>query len=204
MQFAKNLPMSATLAASRAIRKAAPLLLIAGCAGAPSVLEGTNALGRGFLAQGQLAVAGEGQAFSARFRWQQAGEHYDISIWGPLGQNRIRLLGDGERLQIVGPKGAPIAAGPPEAVLQAQLGWRLPLTVLPHWIRGRPAPLGGIWNRQWDAEGRLTAFRQLGWTVHCDGFRDAPSGALPSRVTARRPGYQVRVAISRMSSLAQP
>ena len=204
MPLAKNLPRSATLAASRAMWKAVLLLLIAGCAGAPSVPQGTSALGQGFLAQGQLAVAGKEQAFSARFRWRQAGERYDIALWGPLGQNRTRLLGDGEHLQIIGPKGVPLAAGPPEAVMQAQLGWRLPLAVLPHWIQGRPAPFGGIWNRQRDAEGRLTAFQQLGWTVHCNRFRDAPLGMLPSRVTVRRPGYQVRVAISRMSLLAQP
>lgn len=183
---------------------AALLLLIAGCAGVPLVREAGDARGEGFQVQGQLAVVAGRRAFSARFHWRQTGQRYDIAVWGPLGQGRTRLLGDAERVQIIGPEGAAIAAGPAQEVMQAQLGWRLPLAALPHWIQGRPAPAGRAQRREWDAEGRLTAFRQLGWTVRCGRFREAPSGPLPGLVTAQRPGYRVRVAVSRLSMLPQP
>ena len=172
-------------------------LLVAGCAGVPVVQEGGGARGEGFQVQGQLAVQAGRRAFSARFHWRQTGERYDIEVWGALGQGRTRLLGDAQRMQVIGPQGA-IAAGPPEEVMQAQLGWRLPLAALPHWIQGRPAPARPVQAREWDAQGRLTAFRQLGWKVHCDRFRKALSEPLPGLVTAQRPGYRVRVAVSRI------
>ena len=81
-------------------------------------------------------------------------------------------------------------------VMRQRLGWSLPLAVLPWWMSGRPAPDGGVTDSEYDAEGRLTAFRQLGWQVGYNSFDAREAASRPLRITAERPGYRIRVSIS--------
>ena len=166
-------------------------LAMAGCAQLPVEPETS-----GFAVAGKLSVVEHGQAYSARFRWRQASERYDIVLWGPLGQGGTRLRGDAHHLEIVGRNGKPILAGNPESVMRQRLGWALPLAVLPWWLSGRPAPDAAVQDAQTDRDGRFTAFHQLGWQVRYDRFETTGTPPPPSRITAERPGYRIRIAIS--------
>lgn len=154
-------------------------------------------------------VQGE-DSFSARFLWQQQGRRLTMDLWGPLGQGRLRLSGNDRHLELRGGDGTLISDGPAEVVMQRQLGWSLPLSVLPQWVRGQPAGGIPVAGETYDEAGRLTAFRQLDWQVQLERYRpvanrsagggqsERPDGELflPYRVTARRDAYRVRLAIS--------
>ena len=177
-------------AAARGVRLLAALLLSTGCAQLPVETGPAD-----FRVEGKVGVLEGERSHAARFVWRQSGEDYDIVLWGPLGQGSTRLRGDSDRIEITGRNAGPALSGEPGMVMRRQLGWSLPLAVLPWWMSGRPAPDGGVEASEHDDKGRLTGFRQLGWQVKYDGFDAREDLAGPGRVTAERPGYRVRVTI---------
>ena len=169
-----------------------------GCAQLPVETEPVD-----FRVEGKVSVV-EGDAagkngkrnFTARFIWRQTADRYDIVLWGPFGQGGARLRGDSRRIEITGGGAGPTLSGEPRTVMRQRLGWSLPLEVLPWWISGRPAPGGPVEASEFDDEGLLRAFRQLGWQVRYDRFDARGEPPRPARITVARPGYRVRVTIS--------
>ena len=123
-----------------------------------------------------------------------------MELWGPLGQGRVRLQGDSERLAIVDGRGRVVGEGTPDAVMREQLGWTLPLAALTHWARGTPVPDYLVSAQLRDVQGRLVGFEQLGWVITCDDHQLVAAGPdavwLPARLIAQRPGYRVRLVVS--------
>ncbi len=146
--------------------------------------------------QGKLGVVQGGRAFSTNFSWVQQGEQLDIALWGPLGQGRTRLRGTVRRLDLLAADGGVLASGHPEALMAEHLGWSLPLGLYLDWMAGRPSPTAAVTEPVSDEDGRLTSFRQLGWTVAYDRFKQFPAGLLPWRITAEQPGRRVRIALT--------
>lgn len=172
------------------------LVLLAGCASLPS----PGPVDGGFNLRGKIGVVEGNESFSARILWQQREEVFSIDLWGPLGQGRVRLAGDGDYLELSDADGSLLDSGRAEAVMARQLGWSLPLGVLPHWVRGRPAPGVPATGETRDAENRLVGFSQLDWQVELERLETVagaePGQFLPHRLTARRGPYRVRLAIS--------
>ena len=95
--------------------------------------------GRLFHLEGRLAVRGADDAMSASFVWDHFAEHFEIELWGLLGQGRTRLTGEAGALTIFTPRGDVVADGDAELLMQRELGWSVPLEVLPDWVQGRPS-----------------------------------------------------------------
>ena len=186
-------PLEPPRAGRQACRWPAALLaltVIAGCAQIPVETGPAD-----FRVQGKVGVVEGERSYAARFIWRQTGNRYDIVLWGPLGQGSTRLRGDPGRIEVTGSRVGPALSGDPRQVMRQRLGWSLPLEVLPWWISGRPAPAGPVESSERDGEGRLTAFRQLGWQVNYDRFDAVGDASGPGRITAGRPGYRVRITI---------
>ena len=159
--------------------------LLEGCASRPlPVLSDIN-----FDLSGKIGVRWQADRFSARFRWLQAGDTYQIELWGPLGQGRTVLEGDSRYMRISNAGGELIDAGAAEAVMLRQLGWYLPLEAMPRWIEGAPMEGPAVTGLSTSPEGRVTGFTQLDWQLTFDRFQEER----PTRVTAERPDYWIRV-----------
>jgi outer membrane lipoprotein LolB len=172
------------------------LLICTGCASVAIPPAGPD----GFVLRGKLAVVEEGRSVSARFLWRQTGDSFAIDLWGPLGQGQMRLEGDARELVLRDAGGNVLTRGAHEEVMRAQLGWSLPLAVLPDWVRGRPHPGLPSTNRATDAEGHVASFSQLDWTVVLGRWRPTENSSagrdMPHRISAQRGIYRVRLAIS--------
>ena len=168
----------------------AVLALSTGCAQLPVETGPAD-----FRFEGKVGVVEGERSHAARFIWRQTGERYDVVLWGPLGQGGTRLRGDPHLIEITGRNAEPALSGDPRQVMRQRLGWSLPLAVLPWWMSGRPAPDASVDAAEHDDEGRLTAFRQLGWQVSYDRFDTGEDPPAPVRITAERPGYRIRVTI---------
>ena len=168
------------------------LWLLAGCVSVPPQSPEVD-----FSIKGKIGVVDGGDSWSARFAWRQSGERFEISLWGPLGQGQTRLRGTPDRLEVIGPDGDVRTSGSPEALMLAELGWSLPLSLLLDWLQGRPSPEAPVTRPVRDPQARLTDFRQLGWQVRFERGRNAPADVPPRRITAERPGYRVRVVVSK-------
>ncbi len=174
---------------SRRLLLLLPLLLwLAGCSTLPPpapvplpALDGP--LLDNWSLQGKLGIRQGQRADSATLNWQQQQQHYEIRLSGPLGQGALAISGEPGQVQMaISGAAEPIVAATPEALMQSQLGWSLPLSQAHYWVQGRPAPQlastplpGG------------NGFRQLGWEVQIlrVGAIDLASGDrvnLPSRL----------------------
>ena len=85
-----------------------------------------------------MAVRENGENFSANILWHQAGEGFEIDLWGPLGQGRVQLVKKGAEIQLRDGRGEILSKGSPDVMMRQQLGWSLPVEVLPAWIQGQP------------------------------------------------------------------
>ncbi len=161
-------------------------LLLAGCVSTP---PGGPLDDARFDIDGKLGVRWAEERFSARFRWRQEGERYDIELWGPLGQGRTILQGDLGQMQIRDGGGHLIDAGGVREVMERQLGWYLPLEAMPRWVSGQPLSGVRVRNEARSADGALIGFTQLGWRLTYDRFSEGG----PLRITAERGNYRIRV-----------
>ena len=155
-------------------------VLIAGCMVArPDVATSVD-----FRLRGKIAVRGPGDAFSASFDWMQRGEAFDIDLWGPLGQGRVHLRGDGTRLTVTDARGTTASGIGAQRLMTSTLGWSVPISALPYWVRGRYDPGNAVSGESWAADGTLAGFRQLGWAVEVSRWRESALGRVPARIVA--------------------
>ncbi len=168
------------------------LVLGTGCARLPVPPQQAD-----FRLEGKIGVVAGKRRQAGRFIWRQTADRYDIVLWGPLGQGSTRLRGDSGHVEITTGAGASVLSGPPDTVLRQQLGWSLPLAMLPWWLLGQPIPEAAVMHSETDVAGRLIAFRQFGWRIRYAEFDVESQPPQPRRITAERPGYRISLAMLR-------
>lgn len=171
------------------------LLLLSGCSGitgSDADAATTQSELPGFVSQGKISLRPLGESkvkgFSANYRWEQTGDSYDLELWGALGQGRTRITGSARSIQIVDGTGRVVKSRKPERLLQRHLGWSLPLSVLPYWLRGQPAPDSPATMMRFQPNADLEALEQLDWRLEFARYTDVDSTTrrerLPGRIRA--------------------
>jgi outer membrane lipoprotein LolB len=154
----------------------------------------------GFLLKGKLAVEDAGDRHTANFQWRQEGDTFGIDVWGPLGQGRIHLEGNQQQLMLVDGQGEVIQQGPPAQVMQAALGWSLPLEVFTAWVLGAPDPALPATELVYGSAGHLESFRQAGWSVVFGQYREIAQAPverwLPRKIDASTAATRIRLIIA--------
>jgi len=183
------------------------VLLSSGCASTqpgpvvgpkPQALERFVARGKLSIRPGAAAEAAGARGFSAQYRWQQMGAQYELELWGLLGQGRTLLRGDAQHIDLIDGTGERTRSGVPEKLMQAQLGWSLPLAVVPFWMQGELAPGATNWassSATRSATGDLLAARQLGWQLKFDRYRQVGVRRLPGRVRGHNNDLRVIILV---------
>lgn len=150
--------------------------------------------------EGRVAVSDGKDSGSARVSWQQDGARYRVTLRAPVSGETWRLSGDAAGCVLEGVRPEPVRGDDPEALLQRELGWRLPVRALAEWARGLSADPVGAQVSLDDAD-RPREVREAGWRVVYRDWHDDATPALPKRIEAERPPYQVRLAIASWSTL---
>ncbi len=170
-------------------------LLIAGCAGLgpqESVEGSGNAEGwkahkaqistvDGWQISGKIGIQAPQDSGSGTLFWLQRQDYFDIRLSGPLGRGATRLTGRPEAVALEVAGQGRYEADSPEALVESQLGWQLPVSNLLWWVRGLPAPDSRS-RIQLDADGRLARLQQDGWDVEYLGYSEEDGYSLPSRI----------------------
>jgi outer membrane lipoprotein LolB len=145
---------------------------------------------------GRVAVAAQGQGFSASLRYQQQPRRSKLALDGPLGIGGVRVDLEGEQISIATSRGEELDGQAARDELERRLGFQLPLTELRWWLLGIPAPGEASVNQDGNS-GEIRDFTQNGWLVSINSRSPALGFALPQRLTAERGGARLKLLVER-------
>ena len=139
---------------------------------------------------GRVAVAANGQGFTASLRYEQLPGESRLSLDGPLGIGGLRMELDGDELAVETSRGDKLDGAAARDEIERRLGFPLPLAELRWWLLGIPAPGGDATMRMDMASLEITRFVQRGWSVTIEKRMPSLGFALPQRLNAERVGVE--------------
>jgi len=143
---------------------------------------------------GRVAVAANGQGFSASLRYEQLPRRSNLALDGPLGIGGLRVVLDGDDLQISTSRGEKLDGEAARAELERRLGFALPLSELRWWLLGIPAP-GDVNVNPDGGTDEIKEFTQSGWRVSINARAAGLGFSLPQRLTAEREGARLKLLV---------
>jgi outer membrane lipoprotein LolB len=182
------------------ITAALALVLVAGCAGLP--VEPSAGAGAPdpheltqWVAKGRIALVAQGEGGSGSFVWQQRSERTELTVRGPLGAGGLRIVTDGEMLELEDGSGQQLDGEAARRAIEARLGTNLPLAELRYWMLGIPAPERPGMGPIQQTAGSVPGFVQGAWVVSYEQFQPARQWLLPARMTAFTGDVKVRMVV---------
>lgn len=133
--------------------------------------------------RGKLGVRSDAGNANLSFVWNESPERYDISLKGPMGVAVARVAGDANRALLEMPDGREYASSTVESLIEEQLGYSLPVSLLRYWLRGVPDPAH---TAQYQEKG----FSQLGWQVAFQQF----SSQGPKKILIEKADIRLKLA----------
>jgi outer membrane lipoprotein LolB len=146
---------------------------------------------------GRMSVQLEQEGWSANLYWRQDNGRYNLRIVAPLGRGTVEISGDGEAVRLTTPENQVLEDADVTALMQANLGWEVPVPSLVYWIRGLPDPALEPGLLEMDDSGHLAMLRQLNWEIRYERYAERGDYVLPSRISLQRTGLKFRLNISR-------
>ena len=145
---------------------------------------------------GRVAVAANGQGFTASLRYAQQPRRADLALDGPLGIGGLRVGLDNEDLSVATSRGQKLDGEAARAELERRMGFPLPISELRWWLLGIPAPGQAEVNAD-AVSGEIRDFMQNGWRVTINSRAPGLGFALPQRLTAERAGARMKLVVER-------
>ena len=151
---------------------------------------------RNWRVSGRLAVQIPDDGWSASLRWRQRAANYRIDLSGPFGQGAMRINGSPTRVALRTADGQVRRASSAEQLVAAELGVEVPISLLPHWLLGRPAPEVPVDKMHWRPDGSLEFLSQAGWQVQYLEYESVEERTLPSRISIEQGETQAKFALT--------
>ena len=147
--------------------------------------------------QAKIAIRSAKDSQSASLYWSQLDQaNYRITLFGPLGGNRLQITGNTDQAMLRDAQGQVIGQGPIEHLLTEQTGWSVPVKGFGFWIRALVIPAT---PKKWifDKQGRLQTLQQSGWHIQYLNYESVSGIAMPSRIQMQNDQILVKLAIKR-------
>lgn len=167
-------------------------LLLAGCATVEEQPAPAEPIGDAFYLSGRVSVKYGAEAASGKIGWQHDAASDDLLFSTPLGQGVARIVRRDALVSLTTSEQKVYQAGDVETLTEQVLGWRLPLTGLADWVRGRAAP-GAPAQTRLDGSQRLVELRQSGWLVEFLEFKS--ENGPPALLRLSRQDVEIRLVI---------
>ena len=130
-----------------------------------------------FELTGRLAASTRTEAFTGNLIWRHARGADELLISTPLGQGVARIQRQGDAVLLSTADRREYRAADVELLTERVLGFRLPLTGLADWVRGKPSP----------------ALEARGWKIE---YQEHDAERRPIRMRLNYPGIELRLAVS--------
>lgn len=147
----------------------------------PKKLEDFNITGKIGVTMPASDTSGT-QGGSAFYAWGQQNDRFAIELIGALGIGKTNIEYNGQTATLVSEKTGTLTADDPETLLKKATGWQAPISQMPYWISGRPAPSDSA--PQLDAQNRLVSSVNGDWSA---SFTYKGDDKLPSKISAVQP-----------------
>ena len=146
--------------------------------GQPKKLESFNITGKIGVTTPSKDNSGN-QGGSAFYAWGQQNDRFAIELIGALGIGKTNIEYNGQSATLVSEKTGTLTADDPETLLKKATGWQAPISQMPYWISGRPAPSDSA--PQLDAQNRLISSVNGEWQA---SFTYKGNDKLPNKISA--------------------
>jgi len=147
---------------------------------------------------GKLGIRTPEQSNSARFNWQQLEQHFDISVTNLLGQSVASISGSDKEVQLIIAGHGNYITDQPDTLLQQELGWTLPISMLRYWVKGIPSPDSEA-IYQLNNQGLMDSLSQADWQVDFIRYKALESHSLPSKIRLQQGNIKLTLIIKRWS-----
>lgn len=147
---------------------------------------------------GAMAAKNKNKGWTASCDWQQQGlNQYQIRLFGPLGNGAVLIEKDkGIVTYTDGPK--KLSSKSADALLQKELGFRLPVNSLYYWVRGIPAS-GAVQSANYDENNHLISLKQNGFTIDYSNYTTVHGYDLPTKIRLQGNGVLIKLVIKHWS-----
>jgi outer membrane lipoprotein LolB len=136
-----------------------------------------------FEAVGKIGFSDGTQGGNASIIWKQDRDNYQIRLYGPLGTGAVQIKGQGGHISLTRHDGKIITANTPEALVESELGWVIPVSGLRYWLKGLPAPGTAPTETLFDvSHGRLWQIKQHGWTIQYQAYKSLDGVDVPYKL----------------------
>ncbi|SES10828.1 outer membrane lipoprotein LolB [Vreelandella subterranea] len=131
---------------------------------------------------------------SANLDWNQHPHYFRMLISGPFGGGRNVLEGREGRFSLSNSEGR-FEAETPEALMEEQLGWALPVSDMPDWVRGLP---GDDKNYQMESDefGFPSHLAQDGWEIDYRDWEQFAGMWLPRRLVMNYDDIRITLVVN--------
>lgn len=147
--------------------------------------------------KGRAALRSDSDSWSAALTWQQNDETYQVRLAGPFGQGAITIEGDGDSVSVHIAGQPAVVASDAELLLSQQLGWTVPVSLLPYWLRGVPAPGQVDAMALNESSGVLDQLIQNGWQVDYSAYRALGGVNLPRKIQIENDSLRLKLVLDR-------
>jgi len=144
---------------------------------------------------GRIGIQLKKESGSASLSWEQNGQDYLIRIIAPFGRGTIELHGNSAGVTMRDANNQILQARHPETLLQAYLGWQVPLTGLNYWVRGIPDPESEIKTLVLDGNARIRQLSQGDWQVSYTSYMQKGQLSLPGKLALENQSLKVKLTI---------
>lgn len=156
----------------------------------PTVLPKFNIRGKIGVTtpQNESKAAQSGSAF---YVWAQDNNRFAIDLTGALGIGHTTIEYNGNTAKLVSEQTGEMSAASPEELLYKATGWSAPISQMPYWISGHPAPSDSKITQ--DSMGRLKTATNTNWLAT---FSYNAQDTLPNKIKVQRDdGHRVIMTI---------
>lgn len=143
---------------------------------------------------GKLSLDDGEQGGSGKLRWNVWPAGSDLNFYGAMGRGAWQLQVRENGATLKASDGSVQVAPTLDSLVQAQLGWPVPVDDLQWWVRGLRAP-GATEAAEYDSGGLLLSLQQSGWRVEFKRYREVGGATLPVRLEVQNGSYRIKLAI---------
>jgi len=148
----------------------------------------------GWTLTGKISLDDGDHGGSGHLRWEVQQENSQIDFHAALGRGAWHLQINPGSATLKEANGVEQTAPRVDGLIQARMGWSIPVEALQSWLLGLAAPGAGS-AIELDPEGLLISLQQLGWTVNFSRYETVTGVKLPKRLNAKRDNYRVKLVI---------